>query len=92
MDGAVLLAIGGGIAATVAIIKSALPDVPARVLPLWVLAVSTVFVAVAAYSGQLGGTPFDLLIQVVSQTATAIGLREGLTVVAPAMKSLPRRV
>lgn len=83
MDTGLTLGVGATLAALVAIIKSAVPDIPSRALPLLVLALAVVVVGVGAWSGEVQGTPFGLLAQVVGQTVAALGIREGIVAAAP---------
>ena len=91
MDAPTMLVVGGAIAALVAITKAAVPGLPARTLPLLVLAYSAAFVGAAYYSGIATGTLFDALVAVVGQAASALGLREAVVTAAPVMSTLPSR-
>lgn len=84
------LGLGGAIAGTVAIVKAAVPALSSRQVPLVVLGVSLAFVLVAAFStGQ--HDLLAILLTTVSQTIAAMGWREGLTAVVPAVSELPAR-
>lgn len=83
MDVGVTLVLGATIAALVAVIKGAFPELPPRRLPLVVVAISIIVVGVGAFSGEVAGTPFELLQAVVAQVVSAMGLREGLVAMVP---------
>lgn len=91
MNPQTLLVIAGLIAGLVAITKAAIPDLPAKRLPLLVLAFSVIAVGAAFYSGAFSGSLFDLLVAIVGQAASALGLREAVVAVAPPLAALPSR-
>ena len=87
-----VLGMGGVIAAAVALAKAALPfDLSGRQVAGLVLVVTTALVALGVVGGEISGTPLDLVSRVIVQAASAVGLREGLVLVAPAAKTLPGR-
>lgn len=91
MDTQNMLVVGGAIAGLVAISKAGFPSIPARTLPLMVLAYSVIVVGIAAQSGAFTGTLFDGLVAVVGQAVSALGLREAIITAAPVMGTLPNR-
>ena len=78
-DAALGLLIGGILAVVVGFIKSTVPELPGRFVPLVVLAIATVIVVVGAISGEIkDATILGSVALVVEQTAVAMGLRSGL--------------
>lgn len=87
-----VLGLGGVIAAAVALAKAALPyDLSGRQVAGLVLVVTTALVVLGVVGGEVSGTPLDVVSRIIVQAASAVGLREGLVLVAPAAKSLPGR-
>lgn len=86
---AAAMAIGTGIAGLVAIIRSAVPTMPGQVVPLVVLTVSALFVIVAAFSAGGDRDPLAILLAVVQNTVSAMGIREGITALVPGAANLP---
>lgn len=73
------LGLSGLVAALVAITKALWPgEMPARAVVATVGAWTAVLLVLAATSGQIAGTPYELFAQWVLQAAGAMGLREGL--------------
>lgn len=85
------LGMGAAIAGMVALIKSAFPALPARVIPLIVLAVSFGVVAIGIYSGELDMRPLEALMAIVAQAVSALGAREALVSALPQASALPSR-
>lgn len=93
MDTGMTLSTGGLITAFVALLKAGLPgNVSSRAVWALVLVVSGVVTALALWSGMLAGlTPFQIAGQWALQAAAAVGIREGVVVVAPQVSALPSR-
>ena len=89
MDTSTTLGIGAAIAAGVAILKQALPFLPSRAIPLVVLALSGVLVGLGVASGNIARDPLAIALQIVSQTASTMGIREGLVAALPGASALP---
>ncbi|MFA7295805.1 MAG: hypothetical protein WC211_01300 [Dehalococcoidia bacterium] len=87
-----VVGLGGVIAAAVALAKAALPvELSGRQVAGLVLVVTTALVVLGVVGGEISGTPLDLVSRIIVQAASAVGLREGLVLVAPAAKTLPGR-
>jgi hypothetical protein len=91
MNPEMILAMGAGIAGVTAILKAAFPDMPARFIPLIVVAVSSAFVVAGVQSHAIDGGALNVLLQIVQQAVAALGIREGVVAVAPQASTLPSR-
>ena len=83
------LGIGTAIAAGVAILKQAFPALPSRAIPLIVLVLSGVLVGLGVASGSIARDPLAIALQIVSQTASTMGIREGVVAALPGASALP---
>ena len=83
------LGIGAAIAAGVAILKQAFPTLPSRAIPLLVLVLSSLLVALGVASGSIARDPLAIALQIVSQTASTMGIREGVVAALPGASALP---
>lgn len=81
--------IGAAIAAVVGVIKQVAPDFPSRFTPLIVVALASLFIVVGAFAGHGSLDPYQILMNVVAQAASAMGMREGAVAVAPAISGKP---
>lgn len=81
--GGTLLAIGAALATLVAMIKMAVPTMPARVIPLVVLVLSAALIGLGVASGAVPPDPLGVVLQVVAQAAATLGIREGVVAAIP---------
>lgn len=88
LDPSTTLSIGAAIATGMAILQAFLA-IPSCTVPLMVLLLSCVLVGLAVVSGNIDRDPLTIAVQVVSQTASTMGLREGLVAALPRASSLP---
>lgn len=87
MDATTTLGIGGAIAILVAIVKMAFPALPSRMVPVLVLVLAAGLVVLeAASTGDRDA--LAIVMQVVIQAASALGLREGLVTAVPRASAL----
>ena len=86
MDVGTTIGIGAAITIVVAVVKMVAPTLPGRYVPAIVLVLAAVLVLLQAASTHAlnSGAAFTLVLQIVAQTATALGLREGTIAIVPA--------
>ncbi len=79
--------VGLGIAVAVAtllgVVKSTLPKMDRRFVPVLALVLASGAVAVGAWSGEVEGAPLELVLLAIAETATVIGARELFRAVVP---------
>lgn len=88
---AVTIAVATGTAGLVAIIRAAVPTMSGQLVPLVVLGVAALFVIVSAFSAGGVRDPLAILLAIVQQAVTAMGIREGVVAMLPGASNLPSR-
>lgn len=88
MEVGATLGIGAALAALVAIVKMAIPDLPARVIPVLVLVLAAIFVGLGVAGGSIAPDPLAVVLAVVSQAATTLGIREATVAAIPAAAAI----
>jgi len=90
MEVGATLGIGAALAALVAIVKMAVPDLPARAVPVLVLVLAGVLVGLGVMEGTIAREPLAVVLAVVSQTATTLGIREATVAAIPGAATIKR--
>jgi hypothetical protein len=77
-----LLGIATGVGTAVTIAKMIRQDLSSPLQWALALVLTSLFVALGRWSGEVSGQPLELVLGVLGLTATAMGLREGVSLAA----------